>query len=108
VLPSQTPGSRTGWLAFPLTVRESAPFSRRELQTLPGEAEHPDARRLRREHHAPSRGFRKIARRTASSGYPSPDRVMKGGVLMGMSSRIDNRSSRPRACSFEAFARDYR
>ena len=32
ILPKQLPDSRTGWLAFALTVKESAPFTRKALQ----------------------------------------------------------------------------
>ncbi|MBS1690455.1 MAG: aminotransferase class I/II-fold pyridoxal phosphate-dependent enzyme, partial [Bacteroidetes bacterium] len=32
ILPKQLPNSRTGWLAFAITIRESAPFIRRDLQ----------------------------------------------------------------------------
>ena len=32
ILPKQLPGSRTGWLAYPLTIRENKFFSRKELQ----------------------------------------------------------------------------
>jgi len=31
-LPEQTPETRTGWLAFPLIVKENAPFNRKEMQ----------------------------------------------------------------------------
>lgn len=32
ILPNQLPNSRTGWLAFAVTIKESAPFIRRDLQ----------------------------------------------------------------------------
>ena len=32
ILPKQLPGSRSGWLAYPITIRENAPFSRTEMQ----------------------------------------------------------------------------
>ena len=32
ILPKQLANSRTGWLAFPLIVRDDAPFTRRQLQ----------------------------------------------------------------------------
>ena len=32
ILPKQLPNSRTGWLAFAVTIRDSAPFKRTELQ----------------------------------------------------------------------------
>src|SRR3990167_2853066 len=32
ILPKQLPGSKTGWLAFALTVKDDAPFTRKELQ----------------------------------------------------------------------------
>ena len=32
ILPKQLPGSRSGWLAYPITITEKAPFSRTEMQ----------------------------------------------------------------------------
>src|SRR3546814_11014433 len=32
ILPRQMPASRTGWLAFPLTIRPDAPFTRTQMQ----------------------------------------------------------------------------
>ena len=32
ILPKQTPDTKTGWLAFPLIVKSTAPFTRTEMQ----------------------------------------------------------------------------
>ena len=32
ILPKQTERSHTGWLAFPLTIKDDAPFNRKEMQ----------------------------------------------------------------------------
>ncbi|TGQ42026.1 MULTISPECIES: aminotransferase class I/II-fold pyridoxal phosphate-dependent enzyme [unclassified Mesorhizobium] len=81
VLPRQLPGSRTGWLAFPLTVRRDAPFTRREMQIF---LEKRDIQTrpvftgniLRQ----PAMAGRKY--RAAPDGYPVADDVMRGGILL--------------------------
>ena len=32
ILPKQLPGSRSGWLAYPITIADDAPFSRTQMQ----------------------------------------------------------------------------
>lgn len=107
VLPRQTPGSRTGWLAFPLTVRDSAPFTRRELQIFL-ERRNIQTRVVFAGNITRQPGFRNIARRMASSGYPEADKVMKGGILMACHHGLTAAHLAHVHGSIEAFARDYR
>ena len=58
VLPRQLAGSRTGWLAFPLTVRSDAPVHASRDADIPGDAGHPDPPRLHRQHPAATRDGR--------------------------------------------------
>ncbi|QVM83142.1 DegT/DnrJ/EryC1/StrS family aminotransferase [Novosphingobium decolorationis] len=80
-LPRQMPGSRTGWLAFPLTIREDAPFTRRELQTwLEGcdiQTRPVFTGNILRQ---PAMKSVTVARDPA--GYPVADDVMRGGILL--------------------------
>ncbi len=82
VLPRELPGARTNWLAFPLTLRPGAPFTRlalvrhlegRNVQTRPlfsgNILRHP--------------GFRRVPSRTRRGGYPVADHVMKHSLLVG-------------------------
>lgn len=81
VLPRQRPESRTGWLAFPLIVRDDAPFSRRDLQ-IHFERRNVQTRTVFTGNILRQPGFAGIPRREAPGGYPNADRVMRGGMLL--------------------------
>ncbi|MCX7650939.1 MAG: DegT/DnrJ/EryC1/StrS family aminotransferase [Flavobacteriales bacterium] len=82
ILPRQMPGSRTGWLAFPLTIRPSAPFSRRDFQIFM-EQNGIQTRTVFTGNILRQPGFKNIACIRAQAGYPEADAVMAGGVLLG-------------------------
>jgi CDP-4-dehydro-6-deoxyglucose reductase, E1 len=82
ILPEVLPGVRTNWLAFPLTIRDGAPFQRLEIvrhleargvQTRPvftgNVLKHP--------------GFRNISAKCRPGGYPVTDSVMRNSFLVG-------------------------
>jgi CDP-6-deoxy-D-xylo-4-hexulose-3-dehydrase len=81
VLPRQMPESVTGWLAFPLIVRDDAPFQRRDLQ-IHLEERNVQTRTVFTGNILRQPGFAGIARREAPEGYPNADRVMRGGMLL--------------------------
>jgi CDP-6-deoxy-D-xylo-4-hexulose-3-dehydrase len=82
ILPKQLPLVKTSWLAFPLTIRSNAPFSRLEIvkhleknqiQTRPiftGNALRQPA-------------FKNIAHKNLESKFPNADYVMKNSFLIG-------------------------
>jgi CDP-4-dehydro-6-deoxyglucose reductase, E1 len=81
-LPRQAPETRTGWLAFPLIVKDDAPFKRREMQIF-----------LERQNIQTRVVFTgNVMRQPCLNGvefktnkgraYPNADRVMRGGVLL--------------------------
>ena len=81
LLPRQLPASRTGWLAFPLTVRPDAPFTRRDMQIF---LERRDIQtrpvftgNILRQPAMVGREYR-----TMAGGYPVADDVMRGGILL--------------------------
>lgn len=80
VLPRQMPESRTGWLAFPLTLRPEAPFSRKELQIYL-EQRNIQTRTVFTGNILRQPGFANINCKTASIGYANADAVMQGGIL---------------------------
>jgi CDP-6-deoxy-D-xylo-4-hexulose-3-dehydrase len=82
ILPRQLPNSRTGWLAFPLTIRPEAPFSRREFQIYM-EQHGIQTRTVFTGNILRQPGFRDIPCRRREEGYPEADKVMRGGVLLG-------------------------
>jgi CDP-4-dehydro-6-deoxyglucose reductase, E1 len=81
MLPRQMPDSVTGWLAFPIIVRDDAPFIRRDLQIFL-EKRGIQTRTVFTGNILRQPGFAGIERREASDGYPNADRVMRGGMLI--------------------------
>ncbi len=82
ILPRQFPGSRTGWLAFPITIQDSAPFSRKELQVFL-EERGIQTRTVLTGNVLRQPAFKNIACKTAPGGYPNADLVTRGGILIG-------------------------
>lgn len=80
-LPRQMPDSVTGWLAFPVIVRDDAPFIRRDLQIFL-EQRNVQTRTVFTGNILRQPGFAGIERREAPGGYPNADRVMRGGMLL--------------------------
>lgn len=81
ILPKQLPDSRTGWLAFAVTIRESAPFIRRDLQIFL-EKRNIQTRTVFTGNILRQPGFKHQPHKAAAGGYPEADKVMRGGMLM--------------------------
>jgi len=81
ILPNQLPDSRTGWLAMALTIRQSAPFIRRDLQIFL-EKRNIQTRTVFTGNILRQPGFKNVACKKAAGGYPESDKVMRGGMLM--------------------------
>jgi CDP-6-deoxy-D-xylo-4-hexulose-3-dehydrase len=81
VLPRQLPNSRTGWLAFTLTIRDSAPFIRRDLQIFL-EKRNIQTRTVFTGNILRQPGFKNQPHKASPAGYPEADKVMRGGMLM--------------------------
>jgi len=82
ILPKQLPNSRTAWLAFPLTIKESAPFTRTELQIFM-EQRGIQTRTVFTGNILRQPGFKNIQHVASPEGYPNADAVMRGGILLG-------------------------
>jgi CDP-6-deoxy-D-xylo-4-hexulose-3-dehydrase len=81
MLPRQTPETTTGWLAFPLIIRDDAPFTRRDLQ-IHFEKAGIQTRTVFTGNILRQPAFASIRHRAAPEGYPNADRVMRGGMLL--------------------------
>lgn len=81
VLPKQLPNSRTGWLAYASTIRESAPFIRRDLQIFL-EKRNIQTRTVFTGNILRQPGFKNVVHKAASGGYTESDKVMRGGMLL--------------------------
>lgn len=88
ILPKQLPDSRTGWLAFAVTVRETAPFIRRDLQIFL-EKRNIQTRTVFTGNITRQPGFKHLNYNTAKAGYPESDKVMRGGMLLACHHGLD-------------------
>lgn len=81
-LPVQHPASSTNWLAFPLTIKPNAPFTRTEITRYLEEA-NIQTRPIFTGNILRQPAFRKIKHRKAVFQFPVSDYVMQNGFLIG-------------------------
>jgi CDP-6-deoxy-D-xylo-4-hexulose-3-dehydrase len=81
ILPKQLADSRTGWLAFAVTIRPTAPFIRRDLQIFL-EKRNIMTRTVFTGNILRQPGFKNSVHKASPNGYPEADKVMRGGMLM--------------------------
>jgi len=81
ILPKQLPGSRSGWLAYPVTIRDNAPFTRTEMQIFL-EKRNIQTRVVFTGNIIRQPGFRNVKMKKDKKGYPEADKVMKNGILL--------------------------
>ncbi|MBL4752812.1 MAG: aminotransferase class V-fold PLP-dependent enzyme [Flavobacteriales bacterium] len=106
ILPKQLDDSRTGWLAYAMTVREDAPFSRKEMQIF-FENRNIQTRTVFTGNILRQPGFSKIERREAADGYPHADHVMRGGILLGCHHGMTAEMLDHIKSSFQAFTQQF-
>ena len=102
-LPKQLEDSRTGWLAFPLTLKQDAPFSRRELQIYL-EKRDIQTRPVFAGNILRQPAMANVERRTVGNGYPVSDEVMRGGILLACHHGLDQPQIDYMHENFEKFA----
>jgi CDP-4-dehydro-6-deoxyglucose reductase, E1 len=81
VLPRQLQQARTGWLAYPMTLRSDAPFTRRDLQIYL-EQNGVQTRPVFTGNVLRQPAMKSVTSRTDAAGYPVADAVMRGGILL--------------------------
>ena len=82
ILPKQLPGSKSGWLAYPITIKDGAPFSRTEMQIFL-EKRNIQTRVVFTGNILRQPGFMNMKMKKSNEGYPEADKVMKNGILIG-------------------------
>ncbi len=107
MMPRQMKHSRTGWLAFPLIIRDTAPFKRRDLQIFL-ERRNIQTRTVFTGNILRQPGFANIACRRVGDGYPNADGVMRGGMLIACHHGLADRQLEYLHQTFEEFAKQYR
>lgn len=81
ILPKQLSDSRTGWLAFPLTIKDSAPFTRTDMQKFL-ESNNIQTRTIFTGNILRQPGFKNCKHIESKHGYANADQVMRGGILL--------------------------
>lgn len=82
ILPRQTPYTATAWLAFPLTIRKNAPFSRKDICTFL-EKHNIQTRPVFTGNILRQPAFRNINHKLSLQHYPVTDHVMSHAFLIG-------------------------
>lgn len=106
ILPKQMPESRTGWLAFVLTIREDAPFSRRDLQIFL-ERRNIQTRTVFTGNVLRQPAFANINAKQSKHGYAEADKVMRGGMLMACHHGLNDAQMAHMHESFRVFASQF-
>lgn len=102
ILPEQLPHSRTGWLAFPVTIRDTAPFKRTELQIFL-EKRNIQTRTVFTGNILRHPGFKDIPSKRCEKGYANTDQVMRGGMLLACHHGLNDEMLEHVHTSFKAF-----
>lgn len=80
-LPKQTKGADAIWLAFPITIKEGAPFTRLQLATYLEECDI-QTRPIFTGNILKQPGFKDIPHRLAESDYPVTNQIMRSGLVL--------------------------
>ena len=106
ILPKQLPGSRSGWLAYPITITEKAPFSRTQMQIFL-EKKNIQTRVVFTGNILRQPGFRKIKCKKDKHGYPEADKVMKKGILLACHHGLTKKMIKHIHTSIDEFIKKY-
>ena len=90
ILPKTHPQATTGWLAFPLTIKKNAPFTRTEMQIYLEKC-NIQTRTIFTGNILRQPGFKSIERIEDPNGFIHTEDVMKGGILIACHHGLDNR-----------------
>ncbi len=103
ILPRQAIEARSGWLAFPLTIRGDAPFTRRELQIWM-ESHDIQTRPVFTGNILRQPAMAAVRHRGVADDYPMADAVMRGGILLACHHGLDEAQLDHMHATFAAFA----
>jgi len=103
ILPRQLPRTRTGWLAFPLTIRPEAPFGRRELQIWFERADI-QTRVVFTGNILRQPAMASVKVNADPQGYPMADAVTRGGILLACHHGLSDEQIEHIHATFRSFA----
>ena len=81
ISPNENQNAETAWLAFPIIIKEDAPFTRKEFQIYL-EKNNIQTRVVFTGNILRQPMTSKMKKRVNSFGYPNADQIMKNGVLL--------------------------
>ena len=105
-MPRQQENTYTAWLAFPLTLTDKAPFTRKDFQIF-FETRGIQTRTVFTGNILRQPAFQNILHRTNQEGYPNADKVMAGGILLGCHQGMNQKQLDYIKGTFEEFAKTY-
>jgi len=103
ILPRQSDAVRSGWLAFPLTIREGAPFTRRDMQMWM-ESHDIQTRPVFTGNILRQPAMASVQHRGSADDYPVTDAVMRGGILLACHHGLEDAQIAHMHATFAAFA----
>lgn len=106
-LPIQNPLTETQWLAFPLTIKKTAPFTRLEIVTYL-EKNNIQTRPVFTGNILKQPGFRNIPHRIASNKCPVTNDIMKSGFIIGCHHGMNAEHLEKIERVFTSFLKSYR
>lgn len=106
ILPRQDVRAKTNWLAFPLTIRPDAPFSRLEI-TKYLEEHDIQTRPVFTGNVLKQPAFKKIKAKQRSAGYPITDTVMSNGFVLGCHQGLTKQQQKYLLTTLESFLKKF-
>lgn len=106
ILPQEFANASTAWLAFPLIVRDGAPFTRTEMQIYL-EKNGIQTRTVFTGNVMRQPAFKNIQHVKSRNGYPNSDYIMRGGILLACHHGLTHASLEYIHEIFDNFVRGY-
>src|SRR3990167_3563732 len=106
ILPRQDKRVRTQWLAFPLTIKKEAPFTRLEIVTFL-EKNNIQTRPIFTGNIMKQPGFTKIPHRIAKNRCPETNDIMERGFIVGCHHGMNQEHLRKLERVFSSFLKNY-
>jgi len=106
ILPKQSDLTRTQWLAFPLTIKRNAPFSRIKIIKYL-EEDNIQTRPIFTGNILRQPGFKNIHNRTPIKNYPVTDEIMERGFVIGCNHGLGEKHLQRIKEAFNIFLKKY-
>ncbi len=106
ILPKTHPKLKTQWLAFPLTIRKTAPFKRLELASFLENA-NIQTRPIFTGNILYQPGFKNITHRKFGNSFPVAEQVMKHGIVVGAHHGLNDKQIEKIKSTFSEFLSKY-